>query len=54
MPKAFTYKWQPARKAAAEYSCMEYYEIGGGGHMFRGRHDQEARQLLGAFLEKHR
>lgn len=41
-----------ARRAREEYSDIEYHEIEGGGHMFRGKHETAARQYLRIFMTK--
>jgi pimeloyl-ACP methyl ester carboxylesterase len=39
-----------ARAAVQHYPACQYHEIPGGGHMFRGRAEKEARQYLRAFM----
>lgn len=39
-----------AREAVKEYPHVEYHEIQGGQHMFKGRHDREAKEYIRRFL----
>lgn len=41
-----------ARKAKELFSNCEYHEIEGGGHMFKGKHDQQACTILSEYIKK--
>ena len=41
-----------ARKAQDLFANCEYHEIEGGGHVFRGKHDRQACEILGAYMMK--
>ena len=41
-----------ARKAKDCFAVCEYHEIIGGGHGFSGKHDEEAKQILRAFIKR--
>ena len=39
-----------AREAVKEYPDAEYHEIAGGGHVFHGKYDEEAKEYIRGFL----
>jgi hypothetical protein len=41
-----------AQEAKDKYPSCQYHEIIGGGHMFRGKAEQEARRLIRAFMRR--
>lgn len=41
-----------AREAVKEYSNVEYHEITDGEHVFKGKHEEEARKYISSFLSR--
>jgi pimeloyl-ACP methyl ester carboxylesterase len=41
-----------AQAAKGKYPNCQYHEIVGGGHMFRGKAEQEARRLIREFMSQ--